>query len=546
MPDNTDIAASERPRRVMAIGLDSPNHDLLLRWIGEGRLPNLQRLQNRSTAVDVQSVKRFSNEHCWIPMLTGQSRERWNHWLDNWDAQTYQFNEASIFDWIQAPIFYALGDQCRVVAFDLTAPIVGGVKGSQVSGWASDLNECYAQSDPPELLQDLLERYGPDPKLTGAHTITNQLSHRQGISHTVPSMYEADVLREYAQVLMRSVDRRTAACLDLLNGESWELFTTLFSETHTGGHALWHLSQPHPLNSVREGAEDPLLDLYQSVDRSIGRLLDDVDDTVFVVFYTIDEMVPDSLENARGVLLPEFLYRWNFPGKAALAEGVYGEPVPPPRLDYAAHWKHEMWNLHTPWGARELESPAVQEAREDSMNWCPANWYAPMWPAMRAFAFPSLADGYVRINVQGRETQGIVSEADFGDVCDQLTAAISTMVNARTGKPMVRDVIRVRQTPFDDDPKKPPADLIVVFAEDGPVDVVDSPHVGRIGPIPYFRSGGHQAHDCPSKNVLYVSGPGVPAGQSPRTAQLEDIPATILTLLGLDLPAHFDGVSQLP
>ena len=103
----------------------------------------------------------------------------------------------------------------------------------------------------------------------------------------------------------------------------------------------------------------------------------------------------------------------------------------------------------------------------------------------------------------------------------------------------------MRESPFDADPKKPPADLIVVFREDGPVDTVESPLVGRIGPVPYFRSGAHQGRDQMTENLLLVSGPGIRPGQSPGPARLEDIPATILTLLGLDLPAHFDGVSRL-
>jgi predicted AlkP superfamily phosphohydrolase/phosphomutase len=546
MPDNSDIIASGTRPRVMAIGLDSPNQALFLRWIAEGYLPNLRKLRERSKAVAVSSIKQFSNEHCWIPMLTGQNRDRWDHWLDNWDARTYRYNEASIFDWLKAPVFYALGDQRRVVAFDLTAPIVADVNGTQVSGWASELNECFPQSHPPELLGELLDRHGPDPKLGNARNVTNQLSNRQGVSHVVPNIYKPEVLKEYARALERSIERRTAACLDVMGKGDWDLFTTLYSETHTGGHSLWHLSQPHPLNRVWQEEGDPLLRLFQAADRSIGRLLEEIGGTDFVVFYTIDEMVPDSLENARAVLLPEFIYRWNFPGKAALAQGTYGEPPPEPRLDYSAHWKHETWALHTPCGAAELQSPAFQESREDPMSWCPANWYAPLWPTMRAFALPSVADGYIRVNVRGREAHGVVSADDYDAVCDQLTRDIPTLVNARTGKPMVREIIKVRESAFDDDPKKPPADLIVVFNEDGPVDTVDSPLVGRIGPIPYFRSGAHQAHDCPLNNVLYISGPGIRPGHASRTAQLEDVPATILTLLGVNLPAHFDGVSQIP
>lgn len=531
--------------RVLAIGLDAPNHDLLVQWIGQGHLANLQALQQRSSQLIIESRKRYSNEHCWIPMLTGQSRDRWNHWLDHWNTETYAFSEASIFDWIKAPLFYALGDQCRVISFDLTAPVVANVSGIQVSGWATELNECYPLSSPPEVLDTLLSRYGPDPKLTDSHAITNRLSNHRGITFAIPSLYQQDQIEHLVESQIRSIERRTQACLDLMAEEPWDLFLTLYSEIHTAGHILWHLSQPHPLDTLRPDDADPMLRVYQAMDRSVGELLAAVDDSVTVVFYTVDAMVPDCLENARAVFLPEFLYRWNFPGKAALAEGDPSVAPPSPSHDYRQHWKHEVWRLRTRTGDRELQSPAELEAREDPMSWCPASWYGPLWPRMKAFAMPSVADGYIRLNVVGRESAGIVEDADFVAVCSDLAAEISRLVNPRTGKGVVREIIRVRDSAFDLDPKDPPADLIVVFREDCPLDVVDSPLAGRIGPVPYFRTGSHQAHGGVLQNLMYIRSVDIMPGHQSGVARLEDIPATLLALLGQVPAADFDGVARL-
>ena len=53
----------------------------------------------------------------------------------------------------------------------------------------------------------------------------------------------------------------------------------------------------------------------------------------------------------------------------------------------------------------------------------------------------------------------------------------------------------------------PPADLIVLWQEESPTDVVDSAGVGRIGPLPYFRSGGHS-----SRGFVMARGPDFEAG----------------------------------
>lgn len=538
------IPNAARPR-VLAIVLDAPNQPLLESWMDAGLLPNLQRHRKASTALPMDSIKQYSNEHCWIPMLTGLRRDRWNHWLDHWDPAAYRYSEASIHDWLQAPVFYALGDRRRVVTFDLTAPVAPGVEGAQVVGWAIELNESYPQSQPPELMERLTARHGHDPKLVPKSNVTNALSGRDGYSYVIPSLYDTEAMLEYADVQVRSVQRRNAACLDLLREEQWDLFLVQYAEVHTAGHLMWHLSQPHPLNVLKPQGRDPVLDVYRAVDDSIGSLIAAAGDPDYVVVLTLDAIVVDCLESCRTAVLPELLYRWNFPGHAALAVGESGTAVPPPQLGYRRHWKHEVWDLRTEEGESVLESPSTQEARGDPMSWCPANWYAPAWPRMRAFALPSVADGYIRLNVAGRESHGLVDPAAFVATCDEVTAQLMEVIDSRTGCSLVRRVVRLRDDPFDADPKKPPADLIVIFQDEVPVDTAESPRLGRVGPLPYFRTGSHHAHDVTLSNVLYARGPGLEPGRELPVAGLEDIGASLLELLGEQPPAGTDGRARL-
>lgn len=530
--------------RVLAIGLDAPNHGLLLDWLERGLLPHIHSLRGRGLTGYLTSEKQHSNEHAWIPVLTGRCRKRSNHWLDQWNAQEYRFAEASLFDWIDAPPFYDLGDAARVIAFDLAAPLLDQLNGIQVNGFAVELNESFPESNPPGLIGELIRRFGPDPKLTDCRSIINGVSGRKGATWTIPSCYQPDQMQAFTDTLVKSAARRGAACLHLMEHEPWDLFLTAFSELHSAGHILWHLSQNHPLSILREPGSDPLLMVYQAVDKAIGEIVAAAGDEATVTLFTLDATVPDCLENARACFLPEFLFRWNQPGKAALAAGDASHPPAEPQLDYSAHWKEEIWKLRTTLGDTLLESPLEQDRRGDPLSWCPANWYAPQWPTMKAFALPSVADGYVRINVQNREAQGVVDPVQFNDVCEDVEQAVRTLVNARTGVPIVREVVRIRHDPFDADPKLPPADLIVVFNEDTPLDVVDSNLVGRIGPVPYFRSSSHQSHGAAIENLIIVCPPGQNEARTlERIGALEDIPATIVNALGLAPPDYFDGVA---
>jgi len=89
---------------------------------------------------------------------------------------------------------------------------------------------------------------------------------------------------------------------------------------------------------------------------------------------------------------------------------------------------------------------------------------------------------------------------------------------------------------MDDAALGPPADLIVLWQEDSPTDLIDSQPGGRIGPFPYFRSGGH----C-SRGFMAAQGPGIEAGSRLESMQATDLTATLLDLMDQDIPSYIDG-----
>ena len=188
-----------------------------------------------------------------------------------------------------------------------------------------------------------------------------------------------------------------------------------------------------------------------------------------------------------------------------------------------------------------MQSPQEQSENNDTFNWQPTNWYKPVWDQMKAFALPSVADGNVRINVKGREAHGIVEPADYHRTCNEIIQRLSDLVDARTGRAMVERVITVRSDPFENNSRQSPADLIILWQEETPTDVVDSPLVGRIGPVPYFRPGGHQKQGSRIENFFMIRAADCAPGAYFAEGSLEDLPATILSRMGIEIPKHFDG-----
>src|SRR5262249_14006768 len=99
-----------------------------------------------------------------------------------------------------------------------------------------------------------------------------------------------------------------------------------------------------------------------------------------------------------------------------------------------------------PFGARRRSSGVDADtplpAGYQEPTWQPAAWYQPWWPQMRAFPLPSFYDGRRRLNLRGRERDGLVAFEDYDRVCDELEQLVRDCRDPRTGLPVVRQVER--------------------------------------------------------------------------------------------------------
>ena len=111
--------------------------------------------------------------------------------------------------------------------------------------------------------------------------------------------------------------------------------------------------------------------------------------------------------------------------------------------------------------------------------------------------------------------------------------------DARSGKKIVKQVVVTRTNPLDSDPKLPDADLVILWQE--PItDVVDSPKLGRVGPLTHCRAGGHR-----SQGFVIGKGPNIPQGFDLSHGETVDLAPTILGLMNAPIPEYMDGKNLL-
>lgn len=529
---------------VVALGLDAADPVLLDRYMAAGHLPVLSSLRRRGTYARLSTFDYCRAEASNTTFLTGCAPGTHGYWSPFRFHPDYRV-ETTPYSFTDFTPFYGLGPDYRVAVFDMPqSKLSPDVNGVQVLGWGAHSPRCPSHSSPPELFDEIVARHGAHPTLR---------------KDDVHSVGDAAAVERLKRDLETGIERRTAACLDLLGRERWDLFLTYFGEIHAGQHYLWHLSHPdHPLFAhFGTPGRDPLLELVQAVDHAIGRLIAALPPDTRVVVFSDHGMESNTTDLPSNVFLPELLYRLAFPGRAGLAKGnPASAPGPILRPSATRSWRSMLYGLKhdrnpvTRWLRQHTDTAWFHYAIErrlgmNALPLCPDDcpigsqppmWYHPAWPAMPAFALPSFSEGYVRLNVRGREAGGIVDPADYERTCGRITADLLELTDARTRRPAVRRVVRTRGAdPLTAADRPSDADLIVIW-EGVPMDVVDHPRAGRIGPVPFKRSGSH-VH----RGFLLAAGPGIAPGERLSERHSLDIPPTILSLLGAPVPSHFEG-----
>lgn len=536
---------------VIAIGWDAADWRLCQRWMDDGLLPNLRRLRDRGTAVPLRNWDYFCSETSWTNVFTGVGPTTSGFWNSiRYRVEDYAVESGGAYDYRDYPPFYALGADYRVAAIDLPqAALHDDVAGIQVLAYGAHTPFTPRVSRPAALLPDLIARYG---------------EHIAGQGRDRGRLWQRSSLALLRRRLIAGAGRRGELCHDLLAEAPWDLFLTVFSEFHSGGHLLLHLTDPDsPWHGVYEparapGDDDAMRQVAASVDLALGRILERAPEAARVLVFSQEGMVPNYIDAPTMVFLPELLYRHSFPGRQGFPGGVPGSNHPPPpplARPRSLNWSRAVWALQADsnplrralrralpmelgrWVDRLFgRSEALGFPKDFAPYWfLPTLWYSRHWPEMKAFCLPTFSDGCVRINLKGREPRGVVAPEDYEAQCRELTELFLALRDARSGAPIVKAVLRGRDSAFDDDPNKSPADLIVQYHET-PADVVEHPTLGSIGPLPPCRSGSHS-----NEGFLIAAGPGLESGATLEEGKVIDLAPTILSLLGAPLPSHLEG-----
>jgi len=530
-----------RRRRVLAVGLDGLEVSLAARLTAAGQMPALADVSRRAARFLLDHGPAQRTGLAWEHVASGLSPDAGRRWAAvEFDPDTYDaWQEGARF----AP--WWAGIDRRVVVFDAPYVDLGRASNTRgVVGWGAHDPGTPKSACPRELLAEFDTRFGPYPAAEWTYGMP------------FPSIPRT---RAMGESLSRALDLRSRGARWLASERlpDWDLFLVVAGEAHGAVEGLWHGVDPsHPLHGHPSAgaASDALVEVHRALDRMLGELVSVAGGDAVVVF-AMGGMGPNYSDVPSMVLLPELLYRRAF-GRPLLRLPPEWTAMPDamPVLDGQQRWSHasRAWVPEpAPAGAslaRRLPEPirsvlgGIRSAVEGRANHAsrvrlgqPSVRYRHHWPRMPAFALPSFYDGRIRINLRGRERHGMVHPSRYDETCRELEALLLECRDPRTGEPVVDSFERAATR----DPlalNGSEADLVIVWR--GVVNALEHPRLGRIGPVPFRRTGGHTG----PHGVAYVAGAGLEPGDHGVRSSFDVVP-TIARLLGVEPPGSMSGMS---
>jgi predicted AlkP superfamily phosphohydrolase/phosphomutase len=159
------------------------------------------------------------------------------------------------------------------------------------------------------------------------------------------------------------------------------------------------------------------------------------------------------------------------------------------------------------------------------------------WARTRAFSLPSDMTAYLRVNLKGREPEGVVAAGgEYEALCGELEDAFCSLTQAESGAPAVERVVRFDRL-FGRPAEGSLPDLCVVWSDTERVSSLRLRDHGTIeAPTGDVRTGQHR-----HSGFLIGAGPGIAADRDESSANLLDVAPTMLALLGVDSPPALPG-----
>jgi predicted AlkP superfamily phosphohydrolase/phosphomutase len=497
---------------LVILGLDVGDPYDIQKWASQGYLPTIAGIMAKGSWGRIAGPEMCSEQGLWFAMFNGVSRGKHGYYyFRQLTPGTYNLEEFTGLSTQEKPFWAHLADsKVKVAQLDVPdACPVPRLPGWQLLDWAiHNIHEPFPpETVPAEVMAEVREIFGP----------------RMIINESLNSDFATSV--QIFRNLMRRIDKKTDLCLKMLDRHPVDLFVTVFAETHTGTHQLWKYRPESPrIKGLPEEHEltHAIRDLYQAVDRAMGRILAQLppDANVFILSSSgMEDHYP-----AIGII-ESFCRRL---GYQATPEPSKSLPLTP--LAIARRFMPENLRIaisrHLP---RQMQERMVASLFRDGTD----------WSRTKAFHIPAHYNSFLRVNLKGREPQGIVADgAEHADVVKRMEDDLNLLIDPVTNQAAVRDVFHTAD--YEPCGHLHPAlpELVVKWKPcQHFLSRLHHPKAELTQPIPgFYRDSEHS-----EVAFLAAAGPDISVRGNIGDVDLLDLAPTFLAALGQSKTERMDG-----
>jgi predicted AlkP superfamily phosphohydrolase/phosphomutase len=414
------MSQTEKTNRLLAIGVDAAEPKLVRQMIEQGQMPALQKLLSAGKYFRVESTAGIGSGSVWPTFISGQDAQAhgaYGEWL--WNPETMKLSRYRPYG--VKPFWSELAEQGITVGIlDVPfMPMVGLREGFEISEWGPhDVVEGKTRVG-PDSIGEIVTRNSPHPL-------------EWGIAVSGPHDYQN--LEKLGRACLNGIKLRGTLTKDLIAANHPQFLLTVFAEVHRSAHYLWHQAEPDHAVYRNSGIANLTItrptmhEIYRALDEQVGELISTAGEDTPVMVFSLHGM-----QATHGA--PAFLAPWLCESGFAR----FGDWGNQSWRDRARALMAKMKKL-SPAGLKKLYY-RIMPANATHLLALPTMLPLYDWSQTRAFALPTDQHGWIRINLMGRESQGIVPPSQYQNICSDLEERLRDL-KSEDGTPLVREIIR--------------------------------------------------------------------------------------------------------
>jgi predicted AlkP superfamily phosphohydrolase/phosphomutase len=519
-------------KRVLVIGIDAADLDMIKPWVEENKLPNFARLLKEGAHGRLKSIIPPISPPAWTSFATGKNPGK--HGIFDFTARKPNSYEVEFVNarWRKTATAWKIisdaGKRVCILSQPVSYPpekidgvMISGIDTPGATGGMADPTAIH----PPELYNEIWQNVGPyliSPNLVA---------------------FKNDQCDEMVEAALKTVERKMETALYLYKKEAWDCFMIVVGETDGISHRLWRYhDKKSPLSdkkSQQHNGVDPILRIYQRVDEYLGRFQSLIDGETTMIIMSDHGHGGNS---DKAVYLNRWLEEQNllnfkknknenlsFLRRAILANLSLAKTI-------------GLKFFPTALKKKILRKTNFANKMESMLRFSHIDWRC-----TQAYSDETPYNPHIWINVHGREPGGIVKQGkEYENLCDEIILRLSQWKDPETGNKVVKKAHRredIYSGPFVE--RFP--DLIIEWNLNNGYSYLfkNSKNInGSQAPISYIdekekeksKTGDHRDY-----GIFIAKGNDVKRTMQINGAELIDLAPTILYLLNIPIPADMDG-----